>query len=66
MTAYFESSKNVKKMVDKTHYTYGSELTYKEKNHLIAYCTFLRITIPIIELLQIMVKRATSARVEPR
>ena len=27
-------------MVDKTHYTDGSELTYKEKNHLIAYCTF--------------------------
>ena len=27
-------------MVDKTHYTDGSELTYKEKNHLIAFCTF--------------------------
>ena len=26
--------------VDKTHYTDGSELTYKEKNHLIAFCTF--------------------------
>ena len=28
-------------MVDKTHYTDGSELTYKEKNHLIAFCTDL-------------------------
>ena len=28
-------------MVDKTHYTDGSELTYKEKNHLIAFCTLL-------------------------
>ena len=27
-------------MVDKTHYIDGSELTYKEKNHLIAYYTF--------------------------
>ena len=27
-------------MVDKTHYTDGSELTYKEKNHMIAFCTF--------------------------
>ena len=41
MTAYFHSSKNVRKMVDKTHYTDGSELTYKEKNHLIAFCTLL-------------------------
>ena len=28
-------------MVDKTHYTDGSELTYKEKNHLIAFCADL-------------------------
>ena len=28
-------------MVDKTHYTDGTELTYKEKNHLIAFCTLL-------------------------
>ena len=28
-------------MVDKTHYIDGSELTYKEKNHLIAFCTDL-------------------------
>ena len=39
LTSYFHSSKNVRKMVDKTHYTDGSELTYKEKNHLIAFCT---------------------------
>ena len=26
-------------MVDKTHYTDGSELTYKEKNHLVRFCT---------------------------
>ena len=28
-------------MVDKTHYTDGSELTYQEKNHLVAFCTDL-------------------------
>ena len=28
-------------MVDKTHYTDGSELTYKEKNYLVAFCTDL-------------------------
>ena len=28
-------------MVDKTHYTDGFELTYKEKNHVIASCTDL-------------------------
>ena len=28
-------------MVDKTHYTDGTELTYKEKNHLIAFCTLV-------------------------
>ncbi|XBJ20840.1 hypothetical protein VPH35_011600 [Triticum aestivum] len=32
---------NVRKMVDKTHYTDGSKLTYREKNHLIAFCTDL-------------------------
>ena len=26
-------------MVDRTNYTDGSELTYQEKNHLVAYCT---------------------------
>ena len=41
MTACFHSSNNVWKMVDKTHYTDGSELTYQEKNHLIAFCTDL-------------------------
>ena len=41
LTAYFDSSKTVRKMVDKTHYTDGTELTYKEKNHLIAFCTLL-------------------------
>ena len=41
LTAYFHSSKNVRKMVDKTHYTDGSELTYQEKNHLVAFCTDL-------------------------
>ena len=40
MTAYFYCSKNVREMVDKTHYTDGSELTtYKEKNHLVGFCT---------------------------
>ena len=40
MTAYFDSSKTVRKMVDKTHYTDGFELTtYKEKNHLVGFCT---------------------------
>ena len=28
-------------MVDKTHYTDGSQLTYQEKNRLIALCTYL-------------------------
>ncbi|KRY03345.1 hypothetical protein T12_16356, partial [Trichinella patagoniensis] len=37
--SYFHSSKNVRKMVD--NYTDGSELTYKEKNHLIAFFTLL-------------------------
>ena len=41
MTAYFESSKNVQNMVDKTHYTDGSKLTYKEKDGLIAFFTDL-------------------------
>ncbi|XBI75429.1 hypothetical protein VPH35_068798 [Triticum aestivum] len=39
--SYFDSSKTVRKMVDKTHYIDGTELTYKEKNHLIAFCTLL-------------------------
>ena len=26
-------------MVDRTNYIDGSELTYQEKNHLVAYCT---------------------------
>ena len=34
-------SKNVQEMVDKTHYIDGSELTYKEKNHLVTFCTDL-------------------------
>ncbi|XBI02904.1 hypothetical protein VPH35_131400 [Triticum aestivum] len=37
--SYFHSSKSVRKMVDTTNYTDGSELTYQEKNHLVAYCT---------------------------
>ena len=41
LIAYFDSSKTVRKMVDKTHYTDDSELTYREKNHLIAFCTDL-------------------------
>ena len=28
-------------MVDRTNYTDGSELTYQEKNHLVAFCTDL-------------------------
>ena len=28
-------------MVDRTYYTDGSELTYQEKNHLVACCTDL-------------------------
>ena len=39
MTAYFDCSNNVRNMVDKTHYTDGSELTYQEKNHLVGFCT---------------------------
>nr|BDI54572.1 putative polygalacturonase [Triticum aestivum] len=39
--AYFHSSKNVRKMVDRTYYTQGSELTYQEKNHLVGFCTDL-------------------------
>ena len=31
----------MRKMVDKTDYTDGSELTYKEKNHLVSFCTLL-------------------------
>ncbi|KAM3310540.1 hypothetical protein ACQJBY_031305 [Aegilops geniculata] len=36
--SYFEVSKNVQNMVDKTHYTDGAELTYKEKTHLVGFC----------------------------
>ncbi|XBI85515.1 hypothetical protein VPH35_093651 [Triticum aestivum] len=39
--SYFHSPKNVRKMVDITYYTEGSELTYQEKNHLVAFCTDL-------------------------
>ena len=28
-------------MVDRTYYTEGLELTYQEKNHLVAFCTDL-------------------------
>ena len=28
-------------MVDRTNYTDGSELTYQEKNHMVAFCTDL-------------------------
>ena len=28
-------------MVDRTYYTDGSELTYKEKTHLVGFCTDL-------------------------
>ena len=37
LIAYFLSSKNVRKMVDITYYTDGTELTYQEKNHLILF-----------------------------
>ncbi|XBI44357.1 hypothetical protein VPH35_108998 [Triticum aestivum] len=37
--SYFHASKSVRKMVDRTNYTDGSELTYQEKNHLVSYCT---------------------------
>ncbi|XBH84852.1 hypothetical protein VPH35_072922 [Triticum aestivum] len=37
--SYFHSSKSVQKMVDRTNYTDGSQLTYQEKTHLVAYCT---------------------------
>ena len=39
LTSYFHSSNNVQKMVDRTYYTDGSELTYKEKTHLVGFCT---------------------------
>ena len=41
LTAYFGCSNNVRNMVDKTHYTDGSELTYQEKNHLVGFYTDL-------------------------
>jgi hypothetical protein len=37
LTAYFHSSKNVRKIVDRTYYTDGSELSYEEKDHLISF-----------------------------
>ena len=37
MIAYFHSPNNVGKMVDRTYYTDGAELTYQEKNHLISF-----------------------------
>ena len=42
LTAYFLSSKNVRKMVDRTYYTDGAELTCQEKNHLIAFINDLQ------------------------
>ena len=42
LTAYFHSSKNVRKMVDRTYYTDGAELTCQEKNHLIAFINDLQ------------------------
>ena len=36
---YFDCSKNLRNMVDRTYYTDGSELTYKEKTHLVGFCT---------------------------
>ena len=29
-------------MVDRTYYTDGSELTYKEKTHVVGFCTYLK------------------------
>ena len=55
LTAYFHSSKNVREMVGKTHYTDGSELTYKEKIIWSDFVLTLRITISTIKLLNIMV-----------
>ena len=37
MTSYFHSSRNVRKVVDKTYYSYDSELTCEEKNHLVSF-----------------------------
>jgi hypothetical protein len=37
LTAYFHSSKNVRKIVDRTYYTDGSALSYEEKDHLISF-----------------------------
>lgn len=41
LTTYFNCSNNVWNMVNRTYYTDGSELTYQEKNHLVAFCTGL-------------------------
>ena len=37
MIAYNHSSNNVRKMVYRTYYTDGAELTYQEKYHLISF-----------------------------
>lgn len=39
--SYFNCSNNVWNMVNRTYYIDGSELTYQEKNHLVAFCTGL-------------------------
>ena len=41
LTTYFDCSNNVQNMVDRTYYTDDSELTYKEKTHLVRFCTDL-------------------------
>lgn len=40
LTAYFHSSRNVRKMVDRTHYTDGAELTCQKKNHLVSLLSY--------------------------
>ena len=37
MIAYFLSFKDTHNIVDKTYYTYGSELTWEEKNSLVFF-----------------------------
>ena len=37
MTAYFDCSNNVRNMVDKTYYTYGSELTCEDINQFVSW-----------------------------
>jgi hypothetical protein len=41
LTGYFSCSNNVRMMLDRTYYTPGSEFTYKEKDHLISFYSFL-------------------------